>query len=776
MRVDAAAADDVAAGRRERDLAAAREQRRGEQDRRADLPAERADRAPRRDRSCAWMRERVALASTRRSTPTDWMSSTSVSTSRMRGTFSSVTGSSERSAAATIGQRGVLVAGGADRAGERGPPSTTYCSAAMSEFEETRRESRRGTANRLAEGATGSEGSTRAQERSRSRAFARTTSMRSALLELACPRRDTIARHGAASALHTASGAGDRAARAVASAISPTQSRPDDSIAHDGGRRLAACRRAARCRTRSSRSRSPPAPSWFERITAIASGLLDDRAAGVRGRARAGRVELPEELPTKSTTCSTGYGDINPLMRHASAIADNVNYITTSVRADVQQVNATIAAANQRLQQAVLVTEQRLSEFNALLQVVQQEAEEMFVSTASAMRGVRTSAAALSERGRWDEPCETGIDDDWTSSSWTPKSTPRRSSMMATTATPRRPTDDVARPRRPSATSRGRRRRARSSGSSRDEPMASSTTCSRPRSSASRSGVGTTLLLRRGPSGQRPVAPVLSGAARGAKWAGLGAATLGARGATWARDARRASCWIAFPRRDREHVRDYVGKAQRGNRRRRRDRAARPPQARSAGSGSARDLRVGALSRGTARRAPRLVLAMLRSRSSARAAAVDGVRVDAGHAHLSRRGRDAVADLLPAAIAELLRAFPYDFLYGSIAADTSIAKKYAPVGRHCHSWTVGLEIYDGARRRTAASLRVRLPRPPRRRRRRPQLLRAEAARGHVEHVVARPQLLGEPVRDASRRAVQPAGARRDHCSTTRARTACSTAS
>jgi hypothetical protein len=38
-----------------------------------------------------------------------------------------------------------------------------------------------------------------------------------------------------------------------------------------------------------------------------------------------------------------------------------------------------------------------------------------------------------------------------------------------------------------------------------------------------------------------------------------------------------------------------------------------------------------------------------------------------------------------------------EFLYGSIAADTSIAKKYAPVGRHCHSWAVGLEIYDKAR-------------------------------------------------------------------------------
>lgn len=52
---------------------------------------------------------------------------------------------------------------------------------------------------------------------------------------------------------------------------------------------------------------------------------------------------------------------------------------------------------------------------------------------------------------------------------------------------------------------------------------------------------------------------------------------------------------------------------------------------------------------------------------------------------------------LPKGIAELLGTYPMEFLYGSIAADTSIAKKYAPVGRHCHSWAVGLEIYDKAR-------------------------------------------------------------------------------
>src|SRR5205823_14898263 len=59
-------------------------------------------------------------------------------------------------------------------------------------------------------------------------------------------------------------------------------------------------------------------------------------------------------------------------------------------------------------------------------------------------------------------------------------------------------------------------------------------------------------------------------------------------------------------------------------------------------------------------------------------------------------GESVLANLhqLTSAVADLLRAFPYDFLYGNIAADTSMAKKYAPVGRHCHAWHVGQEIFD----------------------------------------------------------------------------------
>jgi hypothetical protein len=59
--------------------------------------------------------------------------------------------------------------------------------------------------------------------------------------------------------------------------------------------------------------------------------------------------------------------------------------------------------------------------------------------------------------------------------------------------------------------------------------------------------------------------------------------------------------------------------------------------------------------------------------------------------------------MLPDSIAELLAAYPHDFLYGSIAADTSIAKKYAVAGRHCHSWNVGFEIHDAAQSKALRS-------------------------------------------------------------------------
>jgi len=74
-------------------------------------------------------------------------------------------------------------------------------------------------------------------------------------------------------------------------------------------------------------------------------------------------------------------------------------------------------------------------------------------------------------------------------------------------------------------------------------------------------GAGITYALRRGPSGSRPLAPVLRGVGRGASWAGRRAATLGAAGARWTAD-RGEEMWDRIPRdRIRKDVVNYMGRA-----------------------------------------------------------------------------------------------------------------------------------------------------------------------------------------------------------------------
>ncbi len=74
-------------------------------------------------------------------------------------------------------------------------------------------------------------------------------------------------------------------------------------------------------------------------------------------------------------------------------------------------------------------------------------------------------------------------------------------------------------------------------------------------------GAGVTYMLRRGPSGRRPVSPVLKGIGTGASWAGRKAARLSRQGARWAAD-RGEDLWDKVPRDEiREHVSDYFGRA-----------------------------------------------------------------------------------------------------------------------------------------------------------------------------------------------------------------------
>ena len=133
-----------------------------------------------------------------------------------------------------------------------------------------------------------------------------------------------------------------------------------------------------------------PEATTFEKITSYASGLESIALLVLAVALVPAEWNFRKSYAKVSDMLDRIYGDINPLMRHASTIADNVNYISTSVRVDIQQVSQTIAAANQKLVASVEAAEDRIKELNALLAVVQEEAEGVFISTASTLRGVRT--------------------------------------------------------------------------------------------------------------------------------------------------------------------------------------------------------------------------------------------------------------------------------------------------------------------------------------------------------------------------------------------------
>lgn len=162
-------------------------------------------------------------------------------------------------------------------------------------------------------------------------------------------------------------------------------------------------------------------PGMFQKVTSVAQGLMTIAVLVLTVALVPAAWNFRKSYKRVSDLLDRVYGDISPIMRHASTVADNLNYVTTSLRADVQQVSQTVASANQRVVLAAQLAERRLEEFNALLDVVQEEAEDSFISAASAVRGMRAgadryqaelrSAAAAARLDDLDEELGEALDD-----------------------------------------------------------------------------------------------------------------------------------------------------------------------------------------------------------------------------------------------------------------------------------------------------------------------------------------------------------------------------
>jgi len=67
-----------------------------------------------------------------------------------------------------------------------------------------------------------------------------------------------------------------------------------------------------------------------------------------------------------------------------------------------------------------------------------------------------------------------------------------------------------------------------------------------------------------------------------------------------------------------------------------------------------------------------------------------GIHLQLGSAVLNNLGS------IQPAIASVIGEFPFDFLYGCIAADITVGKKFTHYLLHCHRWHVGMKVLENA--------------------------------------------------------------------------------
>lgn len=113
-------------------------------------------------------------------------------------------------------------------------------------------------------------------------------------------------------------------------------------------------------------------------------------------RALKGVMARSRELETKA----------EPLLERARTIGANLEFITTQLKHDAESLHSGVRAVSSRMTEASEHLEERVQAFNALLEVMQQEAEDAFIDTVSTARGVREGARRL--RRKADGPAEPG--------------------------------------------------------------------------------------------------------------------------------------------------------------------------------------------------------------------------------------------------------------------------------------------------------------------------------------------------------------------------------
>lgn len=161
------------------------------------------------------------------------------------------------------------------------------------------------------------------------------------------------------------------------------------------------------------------ARGWFDQMTHVASGILTllllalvllvfPAAWYVRNRFRQLAVILDGLRH-----------DVAPVIERTRGVMLNAEEISHTVREDVERLSETVERFDAQLREIADIAGARVRDFDALLGSVQEEAEDLFLTTASVARGVRAGVRAIRRRRSrdvarpaLDEPDEVEPGDD----------------------------------------------------------------------------------------------------------------------------------------------------------------------------------------------------------------------------------------------------------------------------------------------------------------------------------------------------------------------------
>lgn len=80
---------------------------------------------------------------------------------------------------------------------------------------------------------------------------------------------------------------------------------------------------------------------------------------------------------------------LQPVLRNVERVSEDANYLVSTLRTDADEVGAAMRRVSDSTGRMLDLVEERVVEVTALLAVVQEEAEETFLTSASLLRGLR---------------------------------------------------------------------------------------------------------------------------------------------------------------------------------------------------------------------------------------------------------------------------------------------------------------------------------------------------------------------------------------------------